>query len=59
MLVDGKRIGRTPIERLEVPAGRHVVEVTFDADDPPRVQRYTIDLRDGERRDVLADFTRP
>jgi hypothetical protein len=59
VLLDGKRIGRTPIERLSVPAGRHLVEVTFAGEDPPRTLRYTIDLTDGEARDVLADFTRP
>lgn len=59
VLLDGKRIGRTPIERLSVPAGRHVVEVTFAGEDPPRTLRYTVDLTDGEARDVLADFTRP
>jgi eukaryotic-like serine/threonine-protein kinase len=59
VLVDGKRIGRTPIERLPVSAGRHVVEVIFGGEDPPRTLRYTVDLADGEARDVLADFTRP
>ncbi len=59
VLLDGKKIGRTPIERLTVPAGHHVVEVVFGGEDPPRSLRYVIDLRDGETRDVLADFTRP
>jgi serine/threonine protein kinase len=59
VVIDGKRIGRTPIERLSVAAGRHVIEVTFAGEDPPRTQRYTVDLTDGEARDVLADFTKP
>jgi hypothetical protein len=59
VLLDGKKIGRTPIERLSVPAGHHVIEVVFGGEDPPRTLRYPVDLRDGETKDVLADFTRP
>ncbi|HEU4730184.1 MAG TPA: PEGA domain-containing protein, partial [Kofleriaceae bacterium] len=59
VLLDGKKIGRTPIERLSVPAGHHVVEVIFSGEDPPRSQRFPLDLDDGDARDVLADFTRP
>jgi len=59
VLLDGKPIGRTPIDHLTVPAGHHVVEVSFGGEDPPRTLRYPIDLADGESRDVLADFTRP
>jgi hypothetical protein len=59
VLLDGKRIGRTPIEHLTVSAGHHVVEVTFAGEDPPRTMKYPLDLVDGESRDVLADFTRP
>jgi hypothetical protein len=59
VLLDGKKIGRTPIEHLSVPAGRHAIDVTFGGEDPPRTLRYTVDLSDGETRDVLADFTRP
>ena len=59
VLLDGKKIGRTPIEHLSVPAGRHVVEVIFGGEDPPRSLKYTVDLGDGDARDVLADFTRP
>jgi eukaryotic-like serine/threonine-protein kinase len=59
VLLDGKRIGRTPIEQLSVPAGRHVIEVIFGGEDPPRSLKYTVDLTDGEARDVLADFTKP
>jgi serine/threonine-protein kinase len=59
VLVDGKRIGRTPIEHLSVPAGRHAIEVIFRGEDPPRSLKYSVDLADGEARDVLADFTKP
>jgi serine/threonine protein kinase len=59
VLLDGKKIGRTPIEHLSVPAGHHVIEVVFAGEDPPRSQKYTVDLSDGDARDVLADFTKP
>jgi hypothetical protein len=59
VLLDGKKIGRTPIEHLSVPAGHHVVEVIFGGEDPPRSQRFPLDLADGDARDVLADFTKP
>jgi serine/threonine protein kinase len=59
VLLDGKRIGRTPIERLSVPAGHHVVEVIFGGEDPPRSQKFPLDLADGDTRDVQADFTHP
>ena len=59
VLIDGKKIGRTPIEQLSVTAGHHVIEVVFGGEDPPRTLRYTVDLSDGETKDVLADFTRP
>ena len=59
VLIDGKKIGRTPIEHLSVAAGHHVIEVVFGGEDPPRTQRYVVDLSDGETKDVLADFTKP
>jgi hypothetical protein len=60
VLLDGKKIGRTPIEHLSVPAGHHVVEVIFGGEDPPRSQKFPLDLADGDARDVLADFiTKP
>jgi tRNA A-37 threonylcarbamoyl transferase component Bud32 len=59
VLLDGRRIGRTPIEHLSVPAGRHAIEVIFAGEDPPRTLRYTVDLTDGEAKDIQADFTKP
>jgi tRNA A-37 threonylcarbamoyl transferase component Bud32 len=59
VLLDGKPIGRTPIDHLSVPAGHHVVNVIFGGEDPPRTLSYTIDLAGGEAKDLLADFTRP
>jgi eukaryotic-like serine/threonine-protein kinase len=58
VLLDGKPIGRTPIDHVPVPAGHHVVSVTFGGDDPPRTLSYTLDLAPGEAKDVFADFTR-
>ena len=59
VLLDGRKIGRTPIEHLSVSAGHHIIEVIFAGEDPPRSQKYTVVLSDGEAKDVLADFTRP
>jgi hypothetical protein len=42
-----------------VPAGHHVISVTFGGEDPPRTLSYTIDLGNGETKDLVADFTRP
>ena len=59
VLLDGKPIGRTPIDHLSVPAGHHVVNVIFGGEDPPRTLSYTIDVASGEAKDLLADFTKP
>ena len=59
MLLDGKPIGRTPIDHLAIPAGHHVVSVTFGGEDPPRTLSYNIDLGNGEAKDLFADFTHP
>jgi hypothetical protein len=59
VLLDGKKIGRTPIEHLSVAAGHHAIDVIFGGEDPPRTLRYTVDLTDGETKDLLADFTKP
>jgi hypothetical protein len=42
-----------------VPAGHHVVTVTFGGEDPPRTLSYPIDLAPGDTKDLFADFTRP
>jgi hypothetical protein len=42
-----------------VPAGKRVVEVVFGGEDPPRTQRFAIDLRPGSTQQLDADFTRP
>ncbi|MEJ7600317.1 MAG: protein kinase [Kofleriaceae bacterium] len=54
--VDGTARGRTPAE-LEVSAGRHVVEIVYRGEDPPRKKTFTVDLTTGETRPVQADFT--
>lgn len=55
--IDGRPHGRTPRE-LTLPVGRHVVEIVFAGEDPPRTKRIVVDLAAGETEDVLADFTR-
>ncbi len=59
VVLDGKTIGHTPIEKLTVPAGHHTVKVTFGGDDPPRTQTYQLELANGDTRDLQADFTKP
>ena len=59
VLVDGAPIGRTPIEHRVVPAGHHVITVTFAGEDPPRTLSYTVDLAPGQAKDVFADFNHP
>jgi serine/threonine-protein kinase len=59
VLLDGKPLGRTPIDHVAVPAGHHVVSVTFGGEDPPRTQSFTLDLSAGDAKDLFADFTRP
>jgi eukaryotic-like serine/threonine-protein kinase len=59
VVIDGVRKGRTPIEPFSVPAGHHVVEVIFGGEDPPRTQRFPVDLANGDTKDVFADFTKP
>ena len=54
--IDGTARGRTPAE-LEVGAGRHVVEVVYRGEDPPRKKTFTVELSPGETRPVQADFT--
>ncbi len=57
IFVDGVKKGRTPAT-LVVPAGKHAIEVMFRGDDPPRMMRFTVDLRAGEIRQIYADFTK-
>jgi serine/threonine protein kinase len=59
VVLDGKTIGHTPIEKLTVAAGHHVVKVTFSGEDPPRTLSYNLDLATGDSKDVVADFTKP
>jgi tRNA A-37 threonylcarbamoyl transferase component Bud32 len=59
VLLDGKPIGRTPLDHLSVPAGHHIVEVIFSGEDPPRTQKFPLDLADGDTRGLQADFTSP
>ena len=58
IVIDGVRRGRTPA-RIEVSAGKHVVEVIFAGEDPPRRQTFPVELAAGATFDVVADFTRP
>jgi serine/threonine-protein kinase len=54
--VDGAARGRTPTV-LEVPAGKHVVEIIYRGEDPPKKKTFTVDLTADEIRPLQADFT--
>jgi hypothetical protein len=58
VVIDGIARGRTPFE-VTLPAGRHVVEIIFKGEDPPRSTKKTVDLKAGETETVEADFTKP
>ena len=54
--IDGTARGRTPAV-LEVPAGKHVVEIVYRGEDPPKKKSYSVDLSADETRPLQADFT--
>ncbi len=58
ILIDGLPRGRTP-QRIEVPAGVHRIEIRFHGEDPPRIQKFDVDLAAGETKDLVANFTKP
>ena len=58
VVIDGVARGRTPLE-LTLPAGKHVVEIVYRGEDPPRTTKKTVDLAAGETEQVIADFTKP
>ena len=47
----------TPIETT-LPAGKHVIEVIYKGEDPPRTHKQNVDLSNGETETVVADFTK-
>ncbi|MGE0550397.1 MAG: serine/threonine protein kinase [Kofleriaceae bacterium] len=49
---------RTPAE-LTISAGRHVVDIVFRGEDPPRKKTFTIEVTTGELKELSADFTTP
>jgi hypothetical protein len=57
VVIDGVARGRTPLQ-LVLPAGKHVVEVIFKGEDPPRTQKRTVELTVGETELVDVDFTK-
>ncbi|HEY5934885.1 MAG TPA: protein kinase [Kofleriaceae bacterium] len=54
--IDGTARGRTPAV-LEVPAGKHVVEIVYRGEDPPKKKSFTVDLAADETKPLQADFT--
>ncbi|MDQ3339149.1 MAG: protein kinase [Myxococcota bacterium] len=58
VVIDGIGRGRTPFE-VTLPAGRHVVEIIFKGEDPPRSTKKSVDLKAGATETIEADFTKP
>ncbi|HEY0250877.1 MAG TPA: serine/threonine-protein kinase [Kofleriaceae bacterium] len=56
IFIDGKERRQTPAT-ITVPAGHHELKLVNDAESPPRVQPYSIDLEPGETKKLQADFT--
>ncbi|HEU0036350.1 MAG TPA: protein kinase [Kofleriaceae bacterium] len=56
IVIDGVPRGRTPRE-IEVPAGKHVVDVIFKGEDPPRKKSFAVTVGNGDAVPVQADFT--
>jgi serine/threonine-protein kinase len=56
--IDGTKRGRTP-STIDVPAGKHVVEVVFSGEDPPLKKTFTITVTPNETQTIHADFTKP
>jgi hypothetical protein len=56
--IDGVPKGRAPL-RLQVSAGKHVVEVVFAGEDPPRKKSFPIDVAADGTETVFADFRAP
>jgi serine/threonine-protein kinase len=55
IVIDGVAHGRTPKD-VEVPAGHHVVDITFGGEDPPQTKSQAVDVKAGEVRPVGATF---
>lgn len=55
--IDGTPRGRTP-KVIDVPAGKHLVELTFSGDDPPVKKTFPIDVAPGQNLPIQADFTK-
>jgi hypothetical protein len=58
IVIDGTKRGRTP-KTVQVSAGPHTIEIVFGGEDPPRTKSFSVDLGDGEAKDLVADFTKP
>jgi serine/threonine protein kinase len=52
--VDGREVGTTPLDRISLPAGRHVVELRHPAYQP--VEK-PVSIADGETTRLIFDFT--
>jgi serine/threonine protein kinase len=57
IFIDGTPRGRTP-KAIDVPAGKHVVDVVFSGEDPPVKKSFSIDVTPGQTFPIQADFTK-
>ncbi|MDX2089006.1 MAG: protein kinase [Kofleriaceae bacterium] len=58
VVVDGVAKGRAPLT-LQVSAGKHLVEIVFAGEEPPRKKAFPIDVSANATEDLFADFTKP
>nr|MBA2543542.1 PEGA domain-containing protein [Deltaproteobacteria bacterium] len=57
IVIDGAPRGRTP-KAIDVPAGKHTVEIIFSGEDPPVKKTFPIEIAAGQTLPVHADFTK-
>jgi serine/threonine-protein kinase len=55
IVIDGQPRGRTP-KAIDVPAGKHTVEITFSGEDRPVKKTFPIDVAAGQTLPIHAEF---
>ncbi len=58
IVIDGVPAKRRTPATIDVPAGKHVVDVIFSGDDPPQKKTFTVDVAPGQTFPIQADFTK-
>ncbi len=55
--IDGAKQGAQAPNDFRVPVGHHSIRLVFPAVDPPREQKFEVDVKAGETMPLAADFT--